>query len=121
MTPAEELQQAATKIVELFNFDHNIPTWDIVGECVQSGLNERGYDRGKEHGAHVALWSPGMAVLVASMLEDVADDMNDEGAHEVELRNRLGSTYKALRALGGTHNSWDAALTLARAINGSAS
>lgn len=143
MSPSEELRQAAARIREVAgkatpgpwvnynNGDRIIRDPDIgrdgTGPCGAGAPLEYVVDEPlsyPENGDHLALWDPIAALAVADWLDDVGDEMADEGAVVVRRPEWIGLDESLRWGVFADHgiyefdrSPWKSALVLARAIN----
>lgn len=68
------------------------------------------------NGAHIVLMHPGVALAVAEMLEQVADDMDDATACELECAADRWVVHAMPYDVGSERADWTTALATARAI-----
>lgn len=112
-SPAQELRAAASKIREAFKYaspgpwmaytDEVCTDWDPSSEAYQQ-IN-RDVDVAKRTGPgnaeHIALWHPGIAELVAEVIEAVASVAEEETWLGTNIEVVLAEELKLARAING--------------------
>jgi hypothetical protein len=113
MTPAQELRAAAAKIRDAKHWaspgpwvaytDEVCTDWHPSSEAYRQ-INrdiDVAHDTGPGNAAHIALWHPGVAELVAVILDAGAGVAEDEGAIGTDIEVLLGEELALARAING--------------------
>lgn len=95
-TPADELRQAAATIREVaakaspgpwWNDDHEIYTVDR--DWVAESCDVDNPELATGNGAHIAMWHPGMTILVADFLDAVGKSIDGLDLPEASFRQEI--------------------------------